>query len=61
MSNVNKNKHLVVALYNDLTLARQGQKSLDVWDKSEDSIKLGSIAVIYTGPDGNLHWERTGV
>jgi len=61
MSTVNKNKHLVVALYNDLTLARQAQKSLDVWDKAEDSIKLGSTAVIYKGPDGNLHWERTGV
>jgi uncharacterized membrane protein len=61
MSTVNKNKHLVVALYNDLTLARQAQKSLDVWDKAEESIKLGSTAVIYKGPDGSLHWERTGV
>jgi uncharacterized membrane protein len=61
MSSVNKNKHLVVALYDDLTLARQAQKSLDVWDKAEDSIKLGSTAVIYIGSDGTLHWERTGV
>jgi uncharacterized membrane protein len=61
MSSVNKNKHLVVALYSDLTLARQAQQSLDVWDKAEESIKLGSTALIYKGPDGSLHWERTGV
>jgi uncharacterized membrane protein len=61
MSTVNKNKHLVVALYNDLTLARQAQQSIDVWDKAQESIKLGSTAVIYKGPDGSLHWERTGV
>ena len=61
MSTVNKNKHLVVALYNDLTLARQAQQSINVWDKAQDSIKLGSTAVIYKGSDGSLHWERTGV
>lgn len=57
----NKNKELVLSLYSDLMLARQAQKSLDVWDKAEDSIKLGSMAVIYKGPDGKLHWERSGV
>ena len=61
MSTVNKNKHLVVALYNDLTLARQAQQSIGVWDKAEESIKLGSTAVMYKGSDGSLHWERTGV
>jgi uncharacterized membrane protein len=61
MSTINDNKQLVVALYNDLTLARQAQKSLDVWDKAEESIKLGSTAVIYKDSDGNLRWERTGV
>jgi uncharacterized membrane protein len=61
MSTVNKNKHLVVALYQDLTLARQAQQSIGVWDKAEESIKLGSTAVMYKGPDGSLHWERTGV
>jgi uncharacterized membrane protein len=61
MSTVNKNKHLVVAIYQDLTVARQAQKSIDVWDKAEESIKLGSTAVIYKGTDGRLHWERTGV
>jgi uncharacterized membrane protein len=57
----NRNDRLVVALFEDLTLARQAQKSIDVWDKAEQSIKLGSTAVIYHGPDDKLHWERSGV
>src|SRR5215475_9212197 len=47
MPNVNENKHLVVALYDDLTRARQAQKSIGVWDKADESIRLGSTAVIY--------------
>ncbi|HKT38722.1 MAG TPA: DUF1269 domain-containing protein [Ktedonobacterales bacterium] len=57
----NKNKELVLGLYSDLIVARQAQKSLDVWDKAEESIKLGSMAVIYKGSDSKLHWERSGV
>lgn len=61
MPKENENKHLVVAMYEDLTRARQAQKSIEVWDKADESIKLGSTAVIYKGPDSQLHWERSGV
>jgi uncharacterized membrane protein len=61
MPTENKNKHLVVALYEDRTRAKEAQKSIQVWDKAQESIKLGSSAVIYKGPDSQLHWERGGV
>jgi uncharacterized membrane protein len=61
MPTENKNKDLVVAMYEDRTRAKEAQKSIQVWDKAEESIKLGSTAVIYKGPDSQLHWERGGV
>lgn len=61
MPTENKNKNLVVAMYEDRTQAKEAQKSIQVWDKTEESIKLGSSAVIYKGPDSQLHWERGGV
>jgi uncharacterized membrane protein len=56
-----KNKNLVVAMYDDRTRAKEAQKSIQVWDKAQESIKLGSTAVIYKGLDSQLHWERGGV
>jgi uncharacterized membrane protein len=61
MPTKNENKHLVVALYENRTRAKEAQKSIEVWDKAEESIKLGSTVVIYKGPDSQLHWERGGV
>jgi uncharacterized membrane protein len=61
MPTKNENKHLVVALYEGRTRAKEAQKSIEVWDKAEESIKLGSTVVIYKGPDSQLHWERGGV
>src|SRR5215831_9400693 len=61
MPTENKNKDLVVAMYDDRTRAKEAQKSIQVWDKAQESIKLGSTAVIYKGSDSQLHWERGGV
>jgi uncharacterized membrane protein len=61
MPTENKNKNLVVAMYEGRTQAKEAQKSIQVWDKAEESIKLGSTAVIYKGSDSQLHWERGGV
>jgi uncharacterized membrane protein len=58
MPTKNENKHLVVALYENRTQAKEAQKCIEVWDKAEESIKLGSTVVIYKGPDSQLHWER---
>jgi hypothetical protein len=48
-------------MYDDRIRAKEAQKSIQVWDKAQESIKLGSSAVIYKGPDSQLHWERGGV
>lgn len=45
----NKNDNLVIAYYESKDAAEHAAEGLKDWDKANDSIKLGAIAVLYLG------------
>jgi uncharacterized membrane protein len=57
----NKNNRLVVAYYANRAAAEAAGKQLKDWDKANDAIKLGAIAVMYIDPkSGELKADEVG-
>ena len=50
----NKNDHLVVAYFDSKAQAEQAADSLKNWDKANDDIKLGALAVVSKNAQGKV-------
>jgi uncharacterized membrane protein len=50
----NKNDHLVVAYFDTKAQAEQAAESLKNWDKANDDIKLGAMAVVSKNEKGKV-------
>jgi uncharacterized membrane protein len=50
----NKNDHLVVAYFDSKEQAEQAAESLKNWDKANDDIKLGAMAVVSKNDKGKI-------
>jgi uncharacterized membrane protein len=50
----NKNDHLVVAYFDSKAQAEQAADSLKTWDKANDDIKLGAMAVVSKNDKGKI-------
>ena len=50
----NKNDHLVVAYFDSKEQAEQAAESLKNWDKANDDIKLGALAVVSKNDKGKI-------
>ena len=50
----NKNDHLVVAYFDSKAQAEQAAESLKNWDKANDDIKLGAMAVVSKNEKGKI-------
>lgn len=50
----NKNDHLVVAYFDSKDQAEQAAESLKNWDKANDDIKLGAMAVVSKNEKGKV-------
>jgi uncharacterized membrane protein len=56
----NKNDHLVVAYFDTKAQAEQAAESLKNWDKANDDIKLGAIAVVSKNEQGKVETTDLG-
>jgi len=56
----NKNDHLVVAYFDSKDQAEQAADSLKNWDKANDDIKLGAIAVVSKNDQGKVETSNLG-
>jgi uncharacterized membrane protein len=56
----NKNDHLVVAYFDTKAQAMQAADSLKNWDKANDDIKLGAIAVVSKNEQGKVETDNLG-
>jgi uncharacterized membrane protein len=56
----NKNDHLVVAYFDSKAQAQQAADSLKNWDKANDDIKLGAIAVVSKNEQGKVETDNLG-
>jgi len=56
----NKNDHLVVAYFDTKAQAEQAADSLKNWDKANDDIKLGAIAVVSKNEQGKVETDNLG-
>jgi uncharacterized membrane protein len=56
----NKNDHLVVAYFDTKAQAEQAAESLKNWDKANDDIKLGAIAVVSKNEQGKVETTNLG-
>lgn len=56
----NKNDHLVVAYFDSKEQAEQAAESLKNWDKANDDIKLGAIAVVSKNDKGKVETTKLG-
>jgi uncharacterized membrane protein len=56
----NKNDHLVVAYFDGKDQAEQAAESLKNWDKANDDIKLGAIAVVSKNDKGKVETTNLG-
>jgi uncharacterized membrane protein len=56
----NKNDHLVVAYFDSKEQAEQAADSLKGWDKANDDIKLGAIAVVSKNDKGKVETTKLG-
>jgi hypothetical protein len=48
---MNKNEHVVVAIFEDQAAAENAIQKLKAWDKASDDIKLGAIGLLYKEGD----------
>jgi hypothetical protein len=60
MSEANKNEQMVLAYFVNEAAARLALESLKVWDKADESIKLGHMGILAKDADGKIkkHVER---
>ena len=56
----NKNDRLVVAYYNNKAAADRAVDGIKSWDKADDDVKLGAIAVMTLDKKGELHADEVG-
>jgi hypothetical protein len=56
----NKNDRLVVAYYGNKAAAERAVDGIKSWDKADDDIKLGAIAVMTLNDKGELHADEVG-
>jgi uncharacterized membrane protein len=56
----NKNDHLVVAYFDTKAQAEQAADSLKSWDKANEDIKLGAIAVVSKNEQGKVETTNLG-
>jgi uncharacterized membrane protein len=56
----NKNDHLVVAYFDTKAQAEQAAESLKDWDKANEDIKLGAIAVVSKNEQGKVETTNLG-
>jgi uncharacterized membrane protein len=56
----NKNEHLVVAYFDSKDQAEQAADTLKGWDKANDDIKLGAIAVVSKNDKGKVETTKLG-
>jgi uncharacterized membrane protein len=56
----NKNEHLVVAYFDSKEQAEQAADSLKGWDKANDDIKMGAIAVLSKNDKGKIETTKMG-
>jgi uncharacterized membrane protein len=56
----NKNDHLVVAYYDSKDQAEQAANSLKGWDKANEDIKLGAVAVVSKNDKGKVETTNLG-
>jgi uncharacterized membrane protein len=56
----NKNDHLIVAYFDSKDQAEQAADSLKDWDKANDDIKLGAIAVVSKNDKGKVETTKLG-
>lgn len=56
----NKNDHLVVAYFDSKDQAEQAAESLKNWDKANEDIKLGAIAVVSKNAQGKVETTNLG-
>ncbi len=55
-----KDKHLVIALFESELAADNAVESLKGWDKANDAIKLGAIGVLVKDKDGKIKDHKLG-
>ncbi len=55
-----KNKHLVIALFDSEVAADNAVESLKSWDKANEAIKLGAIGVLVKDKDGKIKDHKLG-
>ncbi len=55
-----KNKHLVIALFDNEVTADNAVESLKSWDKANEAIKLGAIGVLVKDKDGKIKDHKLG-
>jgi uncharacterized membrane protein len=55
-----KNKHLVLALFDSEVAADNAVESLKSWDKANEAIKLGAIGVLVKDKDGKIKDHKLG-
>jgi hypothetical protein len=55
-----KNKHLVIALFDSELSADKAVESLKSWDKANEAIKLGAIGVLVKDKDGKIKDHKLG-
>jgi hypothetical protein len=56
----NKNDRLVVAYYSNKVAAEAAVEGIKSWDKADDDVKLGAIAVMTLNDKGELHADEVG-
>jgi uncharacterized membrane protein len=56
----NKNEQLVVAYFDSKDQAEQAADSLKDWDKANDDVKLGAIAVVSKNDKGKVETTKLG-
>jgi uncharacterized membrane protein len=56
----NKNDHLVVAYFDSKDQAEQAADSLKNWDKANEDIKLGALAVVSKNDKGKVETSNLG-
>lgn len=55
-----KNKHLVLALFDSEAAADRAAEALKTWDKANEAVKLGAIGVLVKDEDGNIKDHKLG-
>ena len=56
----NNNDRLVVAYFSNKAAAEGAVDSIKSWDKADDDIKLGAIAIMTLNDKGELHADEVG-